>query len=122
MGRRRTRYVKETEMGDTLSERLDNRKQSRLKKEAATGVCVKKAKRLAEGLEEFANDEDFQRHPDYVEMFLALVKKTWLAYLNHIHNMGYEKEMGTYERSLIFRNAIQKAVDTINSTVKKLHK
>ena len=71
-------------MGDTLSERLDNRKQSRLKKEVATEVCVKKAKRLAEGLEEFAKDEDFQRHPDYVETFLALVKKTWLAYINHI--------------------------------------
>ena len=36
--------------------------------------------------------------------------------------MGYEKEMGAYERRLIFRNAIQKAVDTINSTVKKIHK
>lgn len=60
MGRRRTRYIKETELGDTLSERLDNRKASMMMSKVALEQCAKRAKSLAEGLTKYAKDAENQ--------------------------------------------------------------
>lgn len=57
---RRTRYIKETELGDTLSERLDNRKASMIMSKTAMEQCTKRAKSLAEGLNKYAKDTDNQ--------------------------------------------------------------
>ena len=60
MGRRRTRYIKETELGDTLSERLDNRKASIMMSKIAIEQCTKRAKSLADGLTKYAKDAENQ--------------------------------------------------------------
>ena len=57
---RRTRYIKETELGDTLSERLDNRKASMMMGKVAIEQCTKRAKSLAESLNKYAKDAENQ--------------------------------------------------------------
>ena len=57
---RRTRYIKETELGNTLSERLDNRKASIMMSKIAIEQCTKRAKSLAESLNKYAKDADNQ--------------------------------------------------------------
>ena len=57
---RRTRYIKETELGNTLSERLDNRKASIMMSKIAIEQCTKRAKSLAESLNKYATDADNQ--------------------------------------------------------------